>query len=115
MVPLRFLALHAVTGFVIAAIFVGALLLADPGGAGTLLHPSRSGFLPLALLWLFSGLTFGVVQFAAALEQVPEAERDGGGGSRYGDPWAAARHGGRRLVYARVPARVSGRPRSPLR
>ena len=65
MALVRFMALHAAIGFGIAAIFVAALLLADPGGIGTLLrHPSAG---PVALLWFFSGLTFAGVQIGAAV------------------------------------------------
>ncbi len=64
---IRIVAAHAAIGFVLAAGFVAALLFADPGGLGTLLRHPSSGPLPLAMLWSFSGLTFGAVQFGAAL------------------------------------------------
>jgi hypothetical protein len=67
MAILRFMALHAAIGFGIAGLFMAALLLADPGGVGSLLLRPSSGVLPLALLWLFSGLTFGSVQIGAAV------------------------------------------------
>ncbi|MDN3563207.1 hypothetical protein ACFQY5_00450 [Paeniroseomonas aquatica] len=60
-------AAHAAVGFVLASGLVAAVLLADPGGLGTLLRLPSSGPLPLVLLWGFSGLTFGAVQFGAAL------------------------------------------------
>ncbi|RYJ00745.1 MAG: hypothetical protein EON47_12895 [Acetobacteraceae bacterium] len=63
----RFLACHAAIGFALATGFVGVLLLADPGGIGSLLRHPASGTLPLALLWGFSGLTFGAVQLGFAL------------------------------------------------
>lgn len=65
--PARFIALQAVIGFGIAALFVGALLLADPGGLGSLLLSQQEGAWPILLLWLFSGLTFTGVQFGVAL------------------------------------------------
>lgn len=65
MPPLRVLGLHLATGFGIAAIFVAALLLADPGGIGHLLR--AGGAMPVALLWLFTGATFGVAQCATML------------------------------------------------
>ncbi|MCB4823856.1 hypothetical protein [Roseicella aerolata] len=104
----RFLALHAAIGFGIATIFVTALLLADPGGVGALLHPARSGLLPVCLLWLFSGLTFGAAQFAIALGLASEAEPRGGRGSLSASPWAALRP-----VRVPVPARAVWRPRGP--
>jgi len=58
MPPLRTIVLHLATGFGIAAIFVAALLLADPGGIGRLLR--AGGAMPVGLLWLFTGATFGV-------------------------------------------------------
>ncbi|MFL1460852.1 hypothetical protein ACI6QG_01475 [Roseococcus sp. DSY-14] len=64
---LVFLARHAGIGFAISAGFVGAIVLADPAGLGTLLTASREHPVPLALLWFFAGLTFGGVQMAVAI------------------------------------------------
>jgi hypothetical protein len=63
----RFLASHAAIGFALSTGFVVALVLADPGGIGTLLCHPASGHLPLVLLWGFSGLTFGAAQLGFAL------------------------------------------------
>ena len=63
----RFLACQAAVGFALATGLVLALLLADPGGLGRLLRDPASGPLPLALLWGFTGLTFGAVQLGFAL------------------------------------------------
>ena len=65
--PLRFLLLHAAIGFGLAALLVLALLVADPGGVGTLLRRAPSSPAPALLLWLFCGMTFGAVQFGAAV------------------------------------------------
>jgi hypothetical protein len=81
-VAVRFMLLHGVVGFGIAAIFVGAVLWADPGGVGALIL--RHGGLPvIALLWFFSGLTFGSVQIGAAV-MLLDGREDGprGGGRR---------------------------------
>jgi hypothetical protein len=63
----RFMALHAAIGFGIATLFVAAILAFDFNGLGHLLAPARQGVLPLGLLWLFSGLTFGSVQIGVAV------------------------------------------------
>lgn len=96
---LRRFALQVAIGFGIAGLFVAALLLADPGGVGTLLLAPATGILPLALLWLLIGLTFGGVQFAAFVGLAAEAPD----GSR-GTP---------RRVPAYAMARAVRRPRSP--
>ena len=72
--PLRFLLLQAAIGFGLAALFVLALLLADPGGIGTLLLRAGGGAAPILLLWLFTGMTFGAAQFGAAVMLAPHAE-----------------------------------------
>ena len=65
-IAVRFMVLHGLVGFGLAAIFMGALLWADPGGVGRLIL--REGGLPaVALLWFFTGLTFGSVQIGAAV------------------------------------------------
>ncbi|TDG24343.1 hypothetical protein E2C05_26040, partial [Paracraurococcus ruber] len=99
----RALARHLAVGFIAATVFVLALLQADPGGLGGLLQPARSGAMPLALLWLFTGLTFTGGQFALA-PFLPEDEERGGGGLS-ASPGAALR-------LARVPALArAARPR----
>lgn len=66
---LRGLALHALAGFGIATVFVLALLWTDPGGLGGLLLRAAGHPWPLALLWFFTGLTFGAVQVGIAVMQ----------------------------------------------
>jgi hypothetical protein len=57
---------HALVGFGLAALFMGAMLWSDPGGVGALIL--REGGAPvIALLWFFIGLTFGSVQIGAAI------------------------------------------------
>src|SRR3954447_22768968 len=77
---LRHFALQVAIGFGIAVLFLTALLLADPGGVGTLLWSQGKG--ALALLWLFTGLTFGGVQFAASVGLAAEAPEGGRGTPR---------------------------------
>lgn len=62
----RFLICHAAVGFPLAAVFVGGLMLADPGGAGTVLLTAADHWWPVAALWGLTGLTFGAVQMGAA-------------------------------------------------
>jgi hypothetical protein len=62
----RFMVLHGLVGFAVSALFVAAVLWSDPGGVGTLIL--RHGGAPvLALLWFFTGLTFGSVQIGTAV------------------------------------------------
>jgi hypothetical protein len=104
---LRFFALQAAIGLALATLFLGVLLLADPGGIGTLLRPPGVGPLPAVLLWLFTGLTFGAVQFAAALGLAAEADPGSDRGSLSATPPGRP---GRRL--ARQPAYAPVRARS---
>jgi hypothetical protein len=64
---------NVLAGFAIAALAVGGLLLADPGGASGLLLEAAEHWWPAALLWLFLGLTFGAVQFGIAIQLGSEA------------------------------------------
>ncbi|MGG5886728.1 hypothetical protein ACLF3G_06270 [Falsiroseomonas sp. HC035] len=66
--PLWILARNLLAGFGIATAAVTALWIADPGGLGGLLLRDASHPVPLALLWLFLGLTCGAVQFGIALQ-----------------------------------------------
>src|SRR3954471_19220049 len=97
---LRFFALQVAIGFGIAAVFLATLLLADPGGIGSLLRAPDAGAWPALLIWLFTGLTFGAVQFAAALGLAGMAEPGDDRGSLLGEPSYAL-------------ARVVRRPRTP--
>jgi hypothetical protein len=97
---LRFFALQVAIGFGIAGLFLAALLLADPGGVGTLLRAPSAGVWPALLFWLFTGLTFGAVQFAAALGLAAEEKPGDDRGSLLADP-----------AYAL--ARAVRRPRNP--
>ncbi|GGJ09591.1 hypothetical protein [Neoroseomonas lacus] len=64
--PIRFMLLHGLVGFGLSAMFVAAVLWADPGGVGQLIL-KHGGFPVVAMLWFFSGLTFGSVQIGAAV------------------------------------------------
>src|SRR3954447_2200896 len=99
---LRFFALQVAIGFGIAAVFMVALLLANPGGLGTLLLAPATGLLPPVMLWLLTGLTFGGVQFAAALALAAGSPPSDDGGALSASPPHAL-------------ARVARRPRVPSR
>ena len=62
----RFLFAHGALGFVLGAIFVGALLVFDPQDAGALLLTAAGHWWPVVVLWFFTGLTFGAVQIGVA-------------------------------------------------
>jgi predicted lipid-binding transport protein (Tim44 family) len=97
---LRFFALQVAIGFGIAALLLAALLLADLGGIGSLLRSSKAGLWPVLLFWLFTGLSFGAVQFAVALGLAAEHEPRAGRGRLLADPAYAV-------------ARAVRRPRNP--
>jgi hypothetical protein len=99
--PLRFLARHAALGFGAAAIFVGGLLLTDPGNAGTLLLTAADHWWPAALLWGLTGSTFAGAQIGIAIMQQGAPPPRPPGGSR-------APAG---LVPVPVPVRVRARRR----
>jgi hypothetical protein len=94
----RFMLLHGLIGFGLSALFVGAVLWADPGGVGRLIL--REGGLPvIALLWFFTGLTFGSVQIGAAV-MLQDGRDDAPRGGRR-----------QRLPLVPVPARAAARAR----
>lgn len=86
-VAVRFMVLHGLVGFGLSALFVGALLWADPGGAGSLIL--KHGGLPvIALLWFFTGLTFGSVQIGTAVMLQDGRDEEPRGGRRLRVPAA---------------------------
>ena len=70
----RFLLRHAVIGFVLAAIFVAAILVLDPQDARALLVGGAGHGWPALVLWVFTGLTFGAVQIGAATMLLEHAD-----------------------------------------
>jgi hypothetical protein len=97
-IAVRFMVLHGLVGFGLAALFVGAVLWADPGGVGRLIL--REGGLPvIGLLWFFTGLTFGSVQIGAAV-MLQDGRDDAPRGGRR-----------QRVAPALVPARIAVRAR----
>jgi hypothetical protein len=95
--PLRFLVRQAVLGFGAAALFVGGLLVTNPGGAGTVLLTAADHWWPALLLWCLIGTTFAAAQLGIAAMAPAEAPPRPRGGS--GAPAGLA------PVLLRVPAR----------
>lgn len=91
-VAIRFMVLHGLLGFGLAALFVGAVLWSDPGGVGRLIL-TQGGLPVIALLWFFTGLTFGSVQIGAAvmLQDGRDDAPRGGRRQRVAAPPAPAR------------------------
>jgi hypothetical protein len=101
-IAVRFLISHAAFGFAAAGIFVGGLLVTDPGGVGTLLLTGADHWWPAAMLWGLVGLTFGSVQIGVAVMTMgKDDEPPPPGGTR-------APIG---LVPVRIPVRVPARRR----
>jgi len=77
-VAVRFMIMHGLVGFGLSALFVAAVLWADPGGVGSLIL-KHGGIPVVAMLWFFSGLTFGGVQIGAAIMLHDDREDPSGG------------------------------------
>ena len=89
----RFMVGHGLLGFMIATLFVGGLLWLGREGFGALVW-NVGGWQAVALLWFFTGLTFGSAMIGGAVMLIGPEERGPRGG---------------RLVPVRVPARASRR------
>jgi hypothetical protein len=99
-VAVRFMIIHGLVGFGLSAIFVAAVLWADPGGVGRLIL--KHGGLPvIALLWFFSGLTFGSVQIGTAVMLQDGRDERPRGGRRFRLPPAPVPASVRAAVRAR--------------
>ncbi|MEO3470769.1 hypothetical protein AAFN86_02800 [Roseomonas sp. CAU 1739] len=94
----RFMVLHGLIGFGLSALFVAAVLWADPGGVGQLIL-KQGGIPVIAMLWFFSGLTFGSVQIGTAV-MLQDGRDDAPRGGRR-----------QRLQAVPVPVRVPARAR----
>lgn len=99
-IAVRFMVLHGLIGFGLSAAFVATVLWADPGGVGALIL--KHGGLPvIALLWFFTGLTFGSVQIGTAVMLQDGRDDAPRGGRRLRLPLAL------RLPPVAVPARAA--------
>lgn len=99
----RFLARHALVGFGLAVVFVGALLALDVAGLGTLVWRSPDGAMAAAALTFAVGLTFASVQMGIAVMLLGE-ETDGSSGRRRFRRFRPA------MALQRVPALSRRRP-----
>lgn len=63
----RFMLVHAATGFALATAAIALIVWLDPGGFYRLLSRATGHPWPLLLLWFFLGLTLGSVQMGAAI------------------------------------------------
>lgn len=72
--PLRMFFVQSAIGFVVAAVFVAALLLADFGGLWRLVSTTPGGYLAVVVLWVLNGSVFAAVQFGVALTLLPQDE-----------------------------------------
>jgi hypothetical protein len=85
--PLRFLFRHVAVGFAAAALFVGGLVVTNPGEAGTVLLTAADHWWPALLLWCLIGTTFGAAQIGIAVmasAEAPPARPRGGSGAPAG-------------------------------
>ena len=71
-----FLLRHTIIGFMLAALFVAALLVFDLGGIGTLALSSDVGVLAVVLLTFFMGLSFASAQTAFAIMMASRRDDD---------------------------------------
>lgn len=78
----RFVLCHAVVGFLIAVLFVGGLLVFDVGHLATIIQKAAEGPLAVAILVIFSALTFSSLQIGMAvmLLAADDPKKGGGGG-----------------------------------
>lgn len=91
--PIRFLLLHAASGFGLAFLFTLGLIWTDPGGLGTLLQQAPDWPLPSVLLWFVLGLTFGSVQMGSAIMFLAAPPHsDASGGESQAVDWSVAHH-----------------------
>lgn len=75
----RFLAFHAVIGFLIAIALVTALIVLDAAGLRTLAMASAGGPIAIACLALVLGFTFASVQMGFAVMLLGQSAKDDGG------------------------------------
>ena len=75
---IRLLIKNAILGFVVAALFVAALIWSDTAQLGSLMAASPFGWLAAAMLTFFTGLTFASVQMGIAIMHIGSEDEDSG-------------------------------------
>lgn len=71
-----FLMRHAAVGFLLAALFVGLLLLNDVGSIATMAARDGAGVLAIGVLTFFVGLTFSSAQMGFAVMLAKDSDDD---------------------------------------
>ena len=71
-----FLMRHAAVGFLLAALFVGLLLLNDVGSLATMAARDGAGVLAIGVLTFFVGLTFSSAQMGFAVMLAKDSDDD---------------------------------------
>jgi hypothetical protein len=66
-------------GFLLSAVFVGALLWLDIANLWHLISTSPQGWIAAAMLFVFNGIVFAGVQFAIVIMRMGEDDRPRGG------------------------------------
>ncbi len=72
---------NVITGFVLSAVFVGALLWLDVASLWHLISTSPQGWIAALMLFVFNGIVFAGVQFAIVVMRM-EDRGDGGRGRK---------------------------------
>lgn len=104
-----FLMRHAAVGFLLAALFVGLLLLNDVGSLATMAARDGAGVLAIGVLTFFVGLTFSSAQMGFAVMLAKDSDDDDAPrGRRFGlfDSWFV--EPARVLIRVRPERRFSG-------
>ncbi|OYX42003.1 MAG: hypothetical protein B7Z02_13770 [Rhodobacterales bacterium 32-67-9] len=70
---------NVIAGFVLSAIFVGALLWLNVANLWHLISTSPQGWIAVLMLFVFNGIVFAGVQFAIAIMRMERKEGSGGG------------------------------------
>ena len=99
----RFLMRHALIGFALAILFVGALLAFDVARLGSLVRASSTGGLAALILVFSVGVTFSSVQMGFAVMLLASRDEEPGSGRRRTIPARRLR-----LAELRVPGRRTG-------
>lgn len=68
-------------GFLLSAVFVGALLCFDVAHLWHLISTSPQGWIAALMLFVFNGIVFAGVQFGIAVMRMAEPGGGGGGGT----------------------------------